>query len=37
MSIRVIDLSFPSTDGIHTLFGKGYVPEGEIKGLFHVG
>ena len=36
MSIRVIDLSFPSTDGIHTLFGKGYVPEGEIRGLFHV-
>lgn len=36
MSIQVIDRSFPSTDGEHTLIGKVYVPEGEIKGLFHL-
>ncbi|MBR2635048.1 MAG: alpha/beta fold hydrolase [Clostridia bacterium] len=28
-------ISFPSSDGIHTLSGVLYRPEGEIKGIFH--
>ena len=36
MEIKVIDKEFPSTDGIHQLKGKLYVPEGEPKGIFHV-
>lgn len=26
----------PSSDGIHTLSGRLYLPDGEIKGLFHI-
>lgn len=36
MSIQIVARTFPSTDGIHTLTGKVFVPEGDIKGLFHV-
>ena len=34
--INVIEKKVPSSDGIHTLAGKVYLPEGEPKGLFHV-
>ncbi len=36
MSFEVKNLSVPSTDNIHTLQGKIYIPEGEVKGLFHI-
>lgn len=36
MNITVTKESVPSSDGIHTLIGKTYIPEGKIKGLFHV-
>lgn len=36
MSYQVKELNVKSTDGIHTLKGKIYIPSGEIKGLFHV-
>ena len=36
MEIKVIDREFPSTDGIHQLKGKQYIPEGEPKAVFHV-
>lgn len=36
MAINVIDREFPSTDGIHTLKGKIYLPEGQPKAIFHV-
>lgn len=36
MSFEVKSLNVPSTDGIHTLKGKIYIPEGDIKGLFHI-
>lgn len=36
MSFEVKTLSVPSSDNIHTLYGKIYIPNGEIKGLFHV-
>ena len=36
MNITVTRESVPSSDGIHTLIGKTYIPEGKIKGLFHV-
>ena len=31
MEVKVIDREFPSTDGIHQLKGKVYIPEGEPK------
>ena len=36
MEIKVIEKDFPSTDGIHQLKGKMYIPEGEPKAIFHV-
>ena len=36
MSYKIRALSVPSTDNIHTLQGKIFIPEGEIKGLFHL-
>ena len=36
MAIRVTDKDFPSTDGVHRLKGKLYLPEGEPIGIFHV-
>ena len=36
MEVKVIDREFPSTDGIHQLKGKVYIPEGEPKAIFHV-
>ena len=36
MSFTVKTLETPSTDHIHTLKGVLYIPDGEIKGIFHV-
>lgn len=36
MSFEVKPFSIKSSDGIHTLQGKIYLPEGEIKGIFHL-
>lgn len=36
MSFEVKNLSVQSTDNIHTLQGKIYIPSGDIKGLFHI-
>lgn len=36
MAINVINREFPSTDGVHTLKGKLYLPEGQPKAVFHV-
>lgn len=36
MSYTVSDFSHPSSDGKHTLRGKIYCPDGEIKGYFQV-
>ena len=36
MEIHKIDKKVPSTDGVHTLSGVVYIPDGEIKGLFQV-
>ncbi len=36
MAYEIRALSVPSTDNIHTLQGKIFIPEGEIKGLFHI-
>ena len=36
MEVKVTDREFPSTDGIHQLKGKMYVPEGQPKAIFHV-
>ena len=36
MSFEVKAISVPSTDGIHNLQGKIYIPSDEIKGLFHI-
>ena len=36
MSVVKQSLSAPSSDGIHTLAGVVYLPEGQAKGLFHV-
>lgn len=36
MEINMIEKFVESSDGIHTLAGRVYVPEGEIKGFFHV-
>lgn len=36
MSIEVKAVTVNSTDNIHLLKGKMYVPDGEIKGLFHI-
>ncbi|MBO4584578.1 MAG: alpha/beta fold hydrolase [Clostridia bacterium] len=34
--INVIEKKVPSSDGVHELAGRVYLPEGEPKGLFHV-
>ena len=36
MEVKVIDREFPSTDGIHQLKGKMYIPDGDPKGIFHL-
>lgn len=36
MSVQVIDKKVPSSNGKNHLAGKVYLPEGEIKGYFHV-
>ncbi len=36
MSFEIRQISVNSTDNIHTLMGKIYIPEGEVKGLIHV-
>lgn len=36
MEYEIKAISIPSTDNIHTLQGKIFIPKGEIKGLFHL-
>ena len=36
MSILYEEMRVPSSDGIHTLTGRVYRPEGRVRGLFHV-
>ena len=36
MSFEIKTLEVKSTDNIHTLRGKIFIPNGEIKGLFHL-
>jgi len=36
LEFEINTLEIPSTDNIHTLKGKIFIPKGEIKGLFHV-
>jgi alpha-beta hydrolase superfamily lysophospholipase len=36
MSYRIEKKEIPSSDGIHTLHGKVYVPEGRIRGVFQI-
>lgn len=36
MEYEIRTLQITSTDNIHTLMGKIYIPKGEIKGLFHI-
>ncbi len=36
MSFEIKEFCVNSTDNIHTLAGRLYIPEGEIKGLFHI-
>lgn len=36
MTSAYISKFVPSTDGVHTLAGRVYLPEGQPKGLFHV-
>ncbi len=36
MEYEIRTLPLGSTDNIHTLMGKIYIPKGEIKGLFHI-
>lgn len=36
MESKIIDREFPSTDGVHTLKGKVYLPEEQPKAIFHV-
>lgn len=36
MDYEIRALSVASTDNIHTLQGKIFIPKGEIKGLFHI-
>ncbi len=36
MEYEIKAISIPSTDNIHTLEGKIFIPKGEIKGLFHL-
>jgi len=34
--MKKIDFTAPSSDGVHTLAGAVYLPEGEAKGIFHI-
>lgn len=34
--MNITERFIPSTDGAHRLFTKLYIPEGEIKGIFHI-
>ena len=36
MAYNIIEKEVLSSDGIHTLYGKVYVPEGEVRALFQV-
>lgn len=36
MSFEIKELQVQSTDNIHTLIGRIYIPEGEVKGLIHI-
>ncbi len=36
MEYEIRTLPITSTDNIHTLMGKIFIPKGEIKGLFHI-
>lgn len=36
MSFEIKNIEVKSTDNIHTLSGKIYIPDGEIKGILHI-
>ena len=36
MEYEIKELIVNSSDNIHSLYGKLYIPKGEIKGLFHI-
>jgi len=36
MTYEIKEFAVTATDNIHTLVGKLYIPDGEIKGLFHI-
>ena len=36
MNVYVKKIYVPSSDGIHSLAGVIYIPEGEIKGIYHI-
>lgn len=35
MTVTIEEMRVPSSDGIHTLAGRVYIPQGEIRALFH--
>lgn len=36
MSFEVKEITAASSDNIHTLVGRIYIPDGDVKGLFHI-
>lgn len=36
MSFEIKEITARSSDNIHTLVGRIYIPEGEVKGIFHI-
>lgn len=36
MSFEIKEITAASSDNIHTLVGRIYIPDGEIKGIFHI-
>ena len=36
MSYTLKVIKAPSSDGKHTLVGRAYIPEGEVRGFFQV-
>lgn len=36
MTYNIVEHTVKSSDGIHTLKGKIFIPDGEIKGIFHL-
>ena len=36
MSYRIIEKEVLSTDGVHTLYGKVYLPKGNVRALFQI-